>query len=525
MFDRESALAQWIKAIELAALPAHSMRRLEIDGTPILLVNRGGENREENDIRAFSGDCPHAGAPLDEGALCADRIVCPWHKAAFAIDDGRWLEPPALDGLSTFPVRIDHGAVYVKLEPSEPPTPPVQADHGDRRRIAVIGGGAAGAAAVATLLQSGFGGTVTMFASEAQAPYDRTCLSKFVPAGEMPPEEVPAILPERTANDPRLRIDHREIRHLDVATRTVTTDERDEATFDAVLIASGSVARRPDLPGANLERLFTLRDIGDAAAILHALEPGEHAVILGDSFIGLETASALRKRGVDVTVVAPNGMPLERALGARVGKLFREWHEAHGVVFRQGKAAAFEGKQAVEAFRLEDGDTLGAKAVIAGIGVQPATGFLRGVTLDKDGGITVDASMRVNGNDFAAGDIARFPLPGAKSATRIEHWRVAQQQARIAALNMLEKHAHYDGVPFFWTEHYDKRVDYLGHAADWDDLAISGRLGDERFVAIYSKGGLVQAVLACGCEREMAQLSERMRETLSTDDVRAILAI
>jgi apoptosis-inducing factor 3 len=371
MSDRESAMAQWIKAIDLAALPAQSMRRVEIDGTAILLVNRG----DESDIRAFSGDCPHAGAPLDEGALCADRIVCPWHKAAFAIDDGRWLAPPALDGLSTFPVRIDDGAVFVKLETSGPPALPVQADQEDRRRIAVIGGGAAGAAAVATLLQSGFGGTVTMFATESQAPYDRTCLSKFVPAGEMAPEEVPSILPERTANDPRLRIEHREVRHLDVATRIVTIDERAEEPFDAVLIASGSVARRPDIPGANLERVFTLRDIGDAAAILHALESGDHAVILGESFIGLETASALRKRGVDVTVVAPNGVPLERPLGARVGKLFREWHEAHGVVFRQGKAAAFEGKQVVEAVRLENGDTLSAKAVIAGIGGIPRPDF------------------------------------------------------------------------------------------------------------------------------------------------------
>ena len=516
-------MAAWIKAMESAALPADGMRRVEIEGVPILIVHSSGR------IRAFTGDCPHAGAPFDQGALCEGRIVCPWHKAAFAIDDGRWLEPPALEGLLSYPVRVENNGVFVELEPKRLHKPHVtRANAGSARRLAIVGGGAAGAAAAATLLEGDFDGEVTMFAAESQAPYDRTCLSKFVPAGEMAPSDVPPILPEGVARDPRLRIDHTEVKRFDVPTKRVTLADGREFAFDTVLIASGSVARRPDVPGAGLGHVFTLRSVDDAAAILHALSPGEHAVILGDSFIGLETASALRKRGVEVTIAAPGGLPLQRPLGARVGALFREWHEANGVVFRHAKALRFEGSREVEAVALDDGATLPAKAVIAGIGVRPATHFVSGIPLDEDGGVTVDAAMRAGRGVYAVGDIARFPLNGTGATpqkTRIEHWRVAQQQARIAALNMLGEDTRYDGVPFFWTEHYDKRCDYLGHVEHWDDLAISGRPGDDRFVVLYSRLGRLRAVLACGCEHEMALLSERMREPLSTDSARAILGL
>lgn len=516
-------MAGWIKAVEMAALPADGMHRVEIEGVPILLVNIAGQ------VRAYTGDCPHAGAPLDQGALCEGRIVCPWHKAVFAIDDGRWLEPPALEGLSTYPVRVEGDTVFVKLEPDRPRVVPIaRADGGAARRFAIIGGGAAAAAAAATLLESDCDGEVTMFAAEPQAPYDRTCLSKFVPAGEMAPGEVPPILPEGVASDPRLRIEHVEVTHFDVATKRVTLADGRGAAFDAALIASGSLARRPDVPGASLGHVFTLRSLGDAAAILDALSPGEHAVILGDSFIGLETASALRKRGVEVTIAAPGGPPLQRVLGARVGTLLRGWHEANGVKFRHAKALRFEGSREVEAVAFDDGGTLHAKAVIAGIGVRPATQFASGIDLDEDGGIAVDGTMRAGPDVYAAGDIARFPLDSTGASAqriRIEHWRVAQQQARIAALNMLGQDTCYEGVPFFWTEQYGKRFDYLGHAQQWDDLTVSGRPGDDRFVVLYAWHGRLLAALACGCEREMALLSERMREPLLTDSARAILGL
>ncbi|WP_165979509.1 FAD-dependent oxidoreductase [Paraburkholderia guartelaensis] len=526
-------MTRWIEAMQVAALPAQSMRRVELEGVPVLLVNAGTSSHPQDpQVRAFTADCPHAGAPLEQGALCEGRIVCPWHKAAFAVENGQWLEPPALEGLKTYPVRVESDAVFVDLEPERAaPQGPKQARPGPQRRIAIIGGGAAAAAAAATLLEVGFTGEVTMFAAEPQAPYDRTCLSKFVPAGEMKPGEVPAILPEALTRDPRLRIEHREVTRFDVPTRQVTLADGRQPAFDAVLIASGSVPVRPGIAGAELGRVFTLRTLADAGGILEVLSLGDPAVILGDSFIGLETASALRKRGVEVTIVAPSGLPLQRALGARVGGLMRDWHEAKGVVFRRAKAVRFVGDGNVESVELDDGRTVHAKAVIVGIGVRPATQFLSGIELDEDGGVSVDSTMRAAPDVYAVGDIARFPLdsmagsPGSAQKARIEHWRVAQQQARIAALNLLGENVRYEGVPFFWTQHYDKRLDYLGHAGNWDDMVISGRPGDERFGILYSQQGQVQAVLACGYEREMAFLSERMRERLSTDEARTILGL
>lgn len=519
-------MAGWIKAMDAAALPASGMKRVEPNGVPILLVNAGkraGEGAGER-LRAFGAECPHAGAPLDEGALCNGRIVCPWHKATFAVEDGALIEPPALEGLVSYPVRIDGDQVLVNLDDSHrPEAGRAPAAHGEKpaRKFAIVGGGAAGAAVAATLLEGDANCEVTFYAAEPEAPYDRTCLSKFVPAGEMNPGEVPPILPDTIAHDARLRIEHVAVERFDAAAKRIALRDGRSAAYDAVALASGSVAQRPDVPGAELGNIFTLRNVHDAGAILNALAPGDHAVILGDSFIGLETASALRKRGVDVTIVAPSGVPLQKPLGARMGALFREWHEAHGVVFRRAKAVGFIGDREVDTIELDDGWTTRAKAVIVGMGVKPATGFIGGIDLDDDGGVSVDAAMRARPDVYAVGDIARFPLGDA--TLRIEHWRVAQQQARVAALNMLGRAARYEGVPYFWTQHYDQRVDYLGHAADWDDLVMQGKPGDERFGALYVHSGRVQAVLACGYERETAALSERMREPLSVDTARETL--
>lgn len=508
----------WIKAAELGALPASGMTRVKIENEAVLLV-RDGEC-----LRAFQADCPHAGAPLEAGALCNGRIVCPWHKAVFAADSGAWLEPPALGSLKAWPVKVESSSVFIDLQPGAPAA--TVARRGTPQRFAIIGGGAAAASAVATLLDNGFDGELTVFCAEPEAPYDRTCLSKFVPAGDMQPDDVPPLLSEEITRDERLRIEHTAVVRFDTALKRVTLADGRETAFDAALVATGSSARRPDLPGANLDRVFTLRTLHDAKAILEGIAPGEHVVMLGDSFISLETASALRKRDVRVTVVTPSGVPLHQALGARVGGLFRDWHEAHGVTFQRAKALRLEGGECIESIQLDTGENLPAHAVIAGVGVRPATQLLAGLKLDHDGGVSVDATMCAAPRVYVAGDIARFPLAdgsGLARTARIEHWRVAQQLARVAALNMLEREVRYEGVPFFWTEHFGQRVDYLGHATQWDDLDISGSFAEGRFRAIYSRLGHVQAVLACGYDQATAHLIERMREPITADIARAVL--
>ncbi len=505
-------MSSWTPVADLDELPVKTLRRIDVNGTAILLV------RDGHRLFALGANCPHAGAPLEKGALCNGRLVCPWHKAVFAIGDGRVLEPPALESLPAWPVRVEGTRVSIDAEARARVT---NGSLGSGQRIAIIGGGAAGASAIAALHEAGFDGEATLFAAEPEPPYDRTTLSKFVPAGEMAPDDVPPLLPRGVVDDAHLRIDHTRVERLDVPARRLALADGREAAFDAVLVASGGVARRPDVPGADGKNVHVLRTLRDAASVLAALAPGDHAAILGNSFIGLETASALRKRGVGVTLIAPHCVPLLRPLGARVGALFRELHEAHGTKFLQGEARHIDDTGVT----LADGRHVRADAVIAGLGVRPATDFVEGITRDDDGGLAVDATLRVAEGVYAAGDIAAFPIPGSRERGRIEHWRVAQQHGRVAALNMIGEDAHYTAVPFFWTFHYGRRFDYVGHVHEWDEVVINGRLDGPKFVALYARFGRVKAVLALGCEQAMATLVERMREPLALEEACSLLAI
>lgn len=255
--------------------------------------------------------------------------------------------------------------------------------------------------------------------------------------------------------------------------------------------------------------------------MLGSIHAGAHAVVIGSSFIGLEVASGLREQHAEVTVISPEELPFTRQFGTEIGQMFKSLHEANGVKFLGGsQVARLEGSDNVSAVILENGDRLAADLVIVGVGVHPATNFIEGVEKNKDGGVIVDASMRAADGLYVAGDAAAFPLAG--KLTRIEHWRVAQQQARIAAHNMVGGDEHYDGLPFFWTYHFGKRFEYLGHAEEWDETIIQGSLETQDFVAFLVRGGMVAAVVACQRESETAVLAERMRQPLSLQDARSL---
>lgn len=495
------------KVAELADLVDGRGKRVEVGEEKILLV------RDGRAVRAYAAACPHAGGPLDEGAVCDGRIVCPWHKGAFRVSDGTLLEPPALDALPRYPVRVDeNGAVLVS--PERLPLEQARQDP-DGRTMVIVGAGAAGTAAAAALREFGFGGSIALVGRERGLPYDRTSLSKFVVSGEMRPDDVPALRPEGFFEQQNIQRIEAEVVRLDAAGKRVHTEDGRSLPYDAALIATGGSAKRLDVPGADLFGVFVLRDRPDAAAILATAPEGARAVVLGASFIGLEAASALRKRGVEVTVVSPEPVPFGKQFGPRLGAVFKELHEANGVAFRLGaQASRLEGSGRVEAVVLEDGARLAADLVVAGVGVRPATGFVQGLALTEDGGVPVDAGMRAGDGLYAAGDVALFPLPGGAEPTRIEHWRVAQQHARIAARNMLGGTERYAGVPYFWTYHYGKRFDYLGHAVDWDDVVVDGDTGTQVFVALLAKDGKVVGALGCQRERATAILSERMRAPL-----------
>jgi 3-phenylpropionate/trans-cinnamate dioxygenase ferredoxin reductase subunit len=240
-------------------------------------------------------------------------------------------------------------------------------------------------------------------------------------------------------------------------------------------------------------------------------------VIIGGSFIGLESASALRRHGLQVSVVARHETPFSKQFGERIGMAILSLHEDNGVVFHVNtQPREFEGQDKVEAVVLENGERLPADLVLVGVGVSPATELLEGVELDDDGGLPVNEGMAAAPGLWAAGDIVSFALQGVP--TRIEHWRLAQQQARIAAQNMLGGETGSPPVPFFWTYHFDKTFEMLGHADQWDRIVFEGNPEQHAFIALLCKGEQVEAVVACEYSRQMAHLAERMKRPLQREE-------
>jgi apoptosis-inducing factor 3 len=497
------------KVAKLAELRIDRGLRVEIDDEKILLV------RDGDAVRAYSAVCPHAQGPLEEGAICNGRIICPWHKGAFRVSDGALLEPPPLAPLARYPVKVEGDDIWVSPDKIAPPARPAPKED---RVLLIAGAGAAGATAAAALREFGFGGRILLVGREPGLPFDRTSLSKFVVAGQMNTGDVPDLLPADFYLEQGIERIEGELRGLDGAKRGASLSDGRSFEFDAALVATGGIPNGIGILGAGLRGVCMLRSVQDAAAILAKVRPGGRAVILGSSFIGLEVAACLREQNMEVSVVAPEDVPFSKQFGERIGRSFQTLHEAQGVRFHLGaRAARLEGEERVEAVVLEDARRLPADLVAIGVGVRPATDFVEGVERMKDGGLAVDAEMRVAGSLYAAGDVAAFPMPRDGSRIRVEHWRVAQQQARIAAQNMLGRSVAYDGVPFFWTYHYGKNFEYLGHAETWDEEVVVGDLEHQDFVALLLQRKNVAAVLACGRERVTAILSERMRAPLHVD--------
>jgi len=497
----------------------HAVARLEqLDPKRPLRVQAGNEEmiliRQGDQVHAYQGNCPHEGAPLEEGVICGGLLVCPWHKAAFAVDEGAVCEPPALTDLRRYRAWVKEGEVWVDDQPlpkSEPPR------HSDARTFVVIGAGAAGSAAVATLLDHGFGGRLIWLDQERQPAYDRTALSKFVIAGEMAPDEVSALLEPDQLRKGHLDRRFGKVRALDVKKRQITLADGQHIDYDAALLATGGKPLRPELPGVDLPGIMTLRSREDAARLLDAAEPGQPVVIVGDGFIGLEAASALRKYGAQVHVVTRHEVPLAKQLGERIGRCIRQLHERKGVVFHgPTEVERFLGEDKVEAVQLANGEKLVAPLVLLGTGVKPATAFVHGVQLGKDLSLPVDAELHAADGLWAAGDIATFPHAGRP--VRIEHWRLAQQHGVIAAANMLGEQRRYNDVPFFWTYQHGRTYEVLGHARDWDRIEFVGEPEKGDFIAMQCVGNQVEAVIAKGYSDAMAMLSQRMKRPLSLDE-------
>jgi len=479
-------------------LAGDGMLQVDVDGTGVLLIREGGA------IHAVAATCPHAGAPLAEGILHGNRLICPWHKATFCVRTGAVIEPPAVDPLERYDARIEGGRILVSP----------RTDRGgneksaDGRCVVIVGGGGAGAVAAQTLREAGFGGRIVMLDRENRVPYDRTILSKYALSGESGAEKSP-LQTQSFYREHGIERRTAEVTQVDTSKRQVVSAEGLAFRYDSLLLATGSTPVRPGLPGADLGNVFVLRSRSDADAILAQAERSERAVVLGTSFIGMEVAASLRERGLEVTVVGAESTPFETKLGPRVGGALMTLHQRRGVAFRLGrKIVGLHGDRDVRGVVLDGEEVLAADLVVIGFGVRPATHNLDGVALNDDGSISVDGYLRVTDGVYAAGDIARFPSRGDGEPIRVEHWRVAQQHGRTAALNMLGRALRYEAVPVFWTIQYLKRLDYIGHATEWDDVIAYGDLTKPEFLAYYMKDGFVAAAAGLDRDRDTAALIE-----------------
>lgn len=470
------------------------MKQVTVGETSVLLV------RVEGEFYALGAACPHYGAPLAEGLLDGKRLLCPWHQSVFDVTSGDLLEPPALDALPRFPVRVGNGAVYVRVPAEAPdrrtmPMCPFDAAR-DRRTFAIIGAGAAGSIAAQTLREESFHGRIALISDDDRAPYDRPNCSKEYLAGEAPGEWMP-LRPKSFFEEHGIELMFRRVRQVDVPSRRIEFEDGQTLQADAILLATGGAPRRLEAPGADLPGVLLLRTWADSDAIIAAAEHASKAVIVGGSFIGMEVAASLKHRGIEVTVVARGDTPFQKQLGREVGRIIQQLHEKHGTVFRMGRSVRrILGQGRVEAVELDDGQRLEADLVVAGVGVEPATSILKGVQLNADGSVNVDEYLCVAGGVWAAGDIANYPEPHVGGRARIEHWRLAQQHGRAAARNMVNPPRRFEGVPFFWTRHFGHSFDYVGYASTWDELIMTGNPDELDFSAFYVKNGRLCAMLS-----------------------------
>ena len=438
------------------------------DGEPVLLVRLGDE------YAAIGATCSHYGGPLAEGAIVGETVRCPWHHACFSLRTGEALAAPALSPVACWRVERRGNRVVVagKTEPDAlAPTYPAATSTYPRGAVVIVGAGAAGTAAAEMLRRCGFAGRVTIVDDDADAPYDRPNLSKDYLAGNAPEEWIP-LRPAGFHAEHGIEIVRARATRLDPARKRLEVEGREPLEYDALLLATGAEPVHLPIDGAERPHVRYLRTLADSRAIIEAAKQAKRAVVVGASFIGLEVAASLRARELEVHVVGPEAVPLERVMGRELGTFLRDFHESKGVRFHLGRKPQ---RIDADAVVLDDGTRLDADLVVIGVGVRPRLALAEAAGLVVDRGVLVDEYLETSAPGvWAAGDIARWPDPHTGELIRVEHWVVAERMGQAAARNILGARECFADVPFFWSAHWDVSINYVGHAERIDATRVDG---------------------------------------------------
>ena len=384
--------------------------------------------RNGNLLKAYSANCPHLGAPLNEGVVIGATIRCPWHHACFNLATDEATAAPAFDALLEYPVMLDDGRFSVRPARVQPPR------RIGRREVslgtmAIVGGGAAGFAAADAIRKIGWRGGVTIFSDEAEQPYDRTLLTKDYLEGAFGDDRLP--IARHSLVD--LGVDFEgdaSVQQIEPEHKRLRLANGDERSYEKLLLATGAAPRRLDVPGGDLPHVMVLRSLRDCRRILANVISGARVAVVGGSFIAMEAAASLFGRGLSVDVIAPEEHPLEKVFGRELSDLILETHARKGVrLHLDSRVARIEDKQVL----LQGGERIDADIVVVGIGVEPRLQLAEGAGLTLDRGVVVNSRLQTSDpNIFAAGDIARWPDPHTGENIRVEHWVVAERQGQVA---------------------------------------------------------------------------------------------
>ncbi len=470
-------------------IPEGGMLAGQVDGAPVLLIRRGAL------FFAVGATCPHYGAPLAEGLLSGDTLHCPHHHACFDVRTGRPQRGPALTSLPRFRVERHLDTVSVTgaaLAEATSEAPCVAEGRRPPGRIVVVGTGAGGVGAAFALRAAGYQGQLTLIGSETFAPYDRPTLSKGYLAGTASADRLPLQPEEAYTRREIRRILGTAATRIDTAASAVWLADGRAFPFDRLLLAPGAVPVRPPIPGMDQPRVRTLRSRADVDGLREVATTARHAVVIGAGFLGLEAAASLRARDLTVDVVAPDATPLQKVLGPELGRRVQQLHEGHGVRLHLGRAVSAIGDQNVA---LDDGTALRADVVIVATGVRPDTRLAERTGLALDRGIRVDRYLETSrAGIFAAGDAVRWPDPRSGEYAGCGHWTLAMRMGETAARNMLGALSAFEAVPFFWSEHYDLRINCSGSTDHYDRIQIRAGLPPDQWEQRYFHGDRLVAV-------------------------------